>query len=756
MRGLYDPIRKPELSKCMAVLLLALALAGCKPGAPELPPAHVINPELASRSAVPSPEAQACAACHPKEVEAWQGSQHAHANRLVSLEQDGPAFNPPRTLRHGSFTTQLSQQEDRLVVREAGPDGKTSVYQPEAVIGITPLRQYLVPFPGGRLQTMAVSFDPRSNEWFNAFGDDNRLAHEWGFWKNRSMNWNSQCAFCHMTEFRKNYDPQSDTYASTWKAMGIACAQCHVSVRPATTTQCPVSVSPSSSPPKPDTRNLLPHLDNCASCHSRREQMTDTYTPGDPYHDHFRITLADNPATFYPDGQIRDEDFEYNSFLMSRMGHKGITCLDCHDSHSYKLKLPVEGNALCLSCHLAPGQKAATVIDPATHSHHDLTKPGASCVECHMPRTTYMQRDARRDHGFTSPDPVLTKELGIPNACTTCHADKSVEWSMDWVNQWYGDKMDQRRTRHRARAIARAQAGDATNVSNLIALAESEEIAAWKATLLNLMPPWVGQAGVRAVLERALTNQHPLVRSAAINALQGAPATYDLLKPLRKDSSRLVRLDATWATLNPLENEPVSHRELLAYLNTICDQPAGALRQGQRALAEEQPAQAEAWLRKAAAWDSSGVPHYMLGRVLHLAGKMNEAETHFRKAAEFDPANPEYPYTLALFYGEAGQPQKTRKHLEKVVALDPDFGRAWYNLGLALAAENQLAESATALARAETLLPDSAEVPYALATVHARAHQPQAARAAVRRTLSLQPDHRSARQLLQTLPAGPE
>ena len=62
-----------------------------------------------------------------------------------------------------------------------------------------------------------------------------------------------------------------------------------------------------------------------------------------------------------------------------------------------------------------------------------------------------MVRDLRRDHGFTSPDPVLTKELGIPNACTTCHQDKNVDWEIEAVEKWYGTNMN-RRARDRARA----------------------------------------------------------------------------------------------------------------------------------------------------------------------------------------------------------------------------------------------------------------------------------------------------------------
>ena len=59
-----------------------------------------------------------------------------------------------------------------------------------------------------------------------------------------------------------------------------------------------------------------------------------------------------------------------------------------------------------------------------------------------MPVTTYMQRHPRHDHGFTVPDPQLTKELGIPNACNRCHADKDADWSVGHATTWYGPRMD--------------------------------------------------------------------------------------------------------------------------------------------------------------------------------------------------------------------------------------------------------------------------------------------------------------------------
>ena len=48
------------------------------------------------------------------------------------------------------------------------------------------------------------------------------------------------------------------------------------------------------------------------------------------------------------------------------------------------------------------------------------------------------------------PDPLLTKQFNIPNACERCHADKGTDWNLKYVEQWYGDKTNrpyrQRRT----------------------------------------------------------------------------------------------------------------------------------------------------------------------------------------------------------------------------------------------------------------------------------------------------------------------
>jgi tetratricopeptide (TPR) repeat protein len=366
-----------------------------------------------------------------------------------------------------------------------------------------------------------------------------------------------------------------------------------------------------------------------------------------------------------------------------------------------------------------------------------------------MPVTRYMVRDPRRDHGFTIPDPVLTKELGVPNSCNRCHDDKSADWSIEFTEKWYGEKMD-RRSRKRARVIARAEKSDDKVAEELTGLAETEEIAAWRSALIALLGPWADRQPVRALLEKSLTHESPLVRSAAVRVLSNLPDTAALLRPLCDDPVRLVRLDAVWELHTGRDRTKPAYRELTDYLDAICDQPAGALRQVQFALDEKRTEDALKWSAKAAEWDAtSGDAHQIHAVVLNSAGKRDEAIAELRKAHEVDPKNAQHPFMLALLYGEADQPDAAITGLKEAVTLDPGFARAWYNLGLLQSQKQDLAGAIVSLKKAEALQPGSAEIPYARATVHARAGQFAEAREAAQRaqTLGSQPASELLKQL---------
>jgi HEAT repeat protein len=110
----------------------------------------------------------------------------------------------------------------------------------------------------------------------------------------------------------------------------------------------------------------------------------------------------------------------------------------------------------------------------------------------------------------------------------------------------------ERRTRQRADVMAKARAGDAAAVKGLLDLLASDEIPAWKASASLVLDQWTGQSAVRDALTLQLQHEHPLVRTSAIRALEGAAAdpgssTRHALRPMLKDPSRGVRVSAAWA-----------------------------------------------------------------------------------------------------------------------------------------------------------------------------------------------------------------
>ncbi|HRE82692.1 MAG TPA: tetratricopeptide repeat protein [Opitutaceae bacterium] len=673
---------------------------------------------------------ESCRTCHAEIFKAWSETDHALANRLATNLPEGT----------GALAT--------------FPDvrGRGEAAVAKMILGNKPSWQPLIEQEGGRWQPHEQAYDPAKKEWFSVFGDEKRRPDEWGHWSGRGMNWNSMCAHCHMTGYQKNYDVATDRYHSTWVEQGVGCIQCHGPTSPGHGTASGTGAKAMVSPTVNKDRHVM--MQTCAPCHARNELLTDTFQPGDAYHDHFRVTLPAEPGVFYPDGQQRDEDFNWTSVLVSRMGHAGVTCMDCHDPHTNKTILPVTNNALCMQCHTTPGRvmaggARAVPIDPLTHSRHAEGSVGNQCVSCHMPTTTYMQRSPRHDHGWLKPDPLMTQELGIPNACNSCHTDKTVAWAVETTDAWYGSKMDSRQ-RARARAVAAAQANRPDAAPALLTLLANEDIPAWRATYLQLLSPYqTVDSRIITEARARLASVDPLERSSAVRLLSAHGPSFPLLRPLLKDPVRLVRLDAAWALSRELAAGSPERVELDRYLALSLDQPAGRLRLGQDLANRGLLPQAETEIRLASGWDphSPGILDAH-GLVLSALGRGAEAGAQFYRSALLQPSESEPALRAALAYAEAGKFAEAETSLRMAVERNPSHDRAWYNLGLLYAQGERLPEAMNALRKAETLAPRVPDYSYALATILLRQGDRAGAEAAARRALASDPSHGPSRQLL--------
>jgi tetratricopeptide (TPR) repeat protein len=696
-----------------------------------------------------------CRECHAAEYEPWLASNHGLAERPLRDDLDASAFSPARTFTHGTQQTEVRVRDGRREVVTLGPGGKVAPHVVERVIGHDPIRQYLVPAPGGRLQTLEATFDPHKAEWFNVYGDEDRQPGEWGHWTGQGMNWNAMCASCHNTRVRKNYDEATNAYRTTMAEATVSCESCHGPMKRH------VEWSRAHPGAKPDptlaklTRDQM--FDACGACHARRSEFTGDFHPGEKFTDHFGLTLIDDTDTYFPDGQVSGENYEYGSFVGSKMHAAGVRCIDCHDPHRAQPR--VQGNALCMTCHAgavpAGITKIPAALDPLAHSHHQADSPGAQCVSCHMPVTVYMQRDPRHDHGFTIPDPLLTKTHGIPNACNRCHADKDADWALAAVEQWYGPKME-RPTRQRAQAVAAARRGGESARDPLLALAQDASSPYWQASAAQLLMPWVAQPAVASVLMKQTADASPLVRAAAARTLEPIvatqPAARQSVEKLLGDEDRSVRVAAAWTLRDTVRLDSLAGTELEHFIALNADQPTGQMQAAAFDTARQNPAAALEHLRRAVAWDPGSPPiRHELAVALSMTGDSAGALGQLEEAVRLEPKNAEYRYKLALACHESGRLDRTVAELQTAVTLDPQHSRAWYNLGLARNALGQTEPALQALARGEAADPRDPRAPYARATILAQAGRTAESRRAAQRALEIAPGYGEARALLQQL-----
>ena len=737
--------RSPAL-RCLALAALAL---GCSRESSPAQPAPGAPPAAASAPATYLGSA-ACGACHEAEYQSWLGSQHARAERELDPVLDAAAFAPRDPIAHGSLESRVESAEGQYRVLTQGPDGQPAAFPVVRAIGVEPLVQYLTEVRPGRLQVLALSYEPDTDEWFDVFGEEDRRPDEWGHWTGRGMVWNAQCADCHNTNLIKAYDAQTDRYQTRCDELGVGCEACHGPGSEHARAYAPDG-------PGASARSLLPwpdlsaQIDTCGSCHARRAELRETFVPGESMLSAFLPELPGHSEAWYPDGQVREEDYVYTSFLTSRMYQRGVGCLDCHEPHGGGLR--DRGNALCLRCHAMPQGEVAP-IEPERHAHHDPTQPGGQCIECHMPSTLYMQRDARRDHGFTIPDPALTLEAGVPNACNRCHSDQSASWAAGFVKEWYG--VQPRPSAQRARLMVSARAGDERAPASLVGALASEAHPTWRAIFCGLLEPWSELPFVGQMLTRSLRDESPLVRSYAVRALRNAgPAVRPALAAACSDPVRAVRVGAALASAAGLDLGSRAGRELLEVFAQTADQPSGLAIESDFRLARGEVERAIELLQRAESWDPNApaLPR-MLALALDAAGRPAQAAVACERACALDPLDPESWYALGLARGAAEDLTGAAEAIERSLSLHSEHARGWYNLGILRNSLHQSVAAEEALRMAIALEPSNADFRYALATVQREAGRLEAALQSAREALALDPEYGPARALANELERG--
>ena len=623
-------------------------------------------------------------------------------------------FNDAHFAKDG-VTSSFFKRDSKFYVRTDGPDGNPQDFDLPYTFGVYPLQQYLVPFPNGRMQSFVVAWDSRSKEhdgqrWFHLYPDQKMTHNDPLHWTGRNQTWNYMCADCHSTNLRKNYDLAKDSYATTWSEIDVSCESCHGpgSNHVAWAQSHKKGSYKSSDGPNGLTVDLKPasgawsvsdpdkgtmhwkgqarshnEINTCAPCHSRRHPITSDYQPGQLFLDAYVPSLLEE-GVYYPDGQILEEDYEWGSFIQSKMYHEGVTCSDCHDPHTAKLP-PVSLNAVCGKCH------SLAKFGSEQHHHHKADSAGALCVNCHMPTKTYMVIDARRDHSFRVPRPDFSVAYGTPNACNQCHKDKSAGWAVDAVSKWYGP--NRRQEAHFVEAIDAGRRGLPNAEKALAALiTDSTKPAIARATALSLLPQYLTPSSLPAV-QAALGDSDALVRSQAVRALEP-------LSPQER-----VRLAA------PLLADPVLSVRIEA-ARLLAGTPPDLLQDAQKTALDRAVSELIASEMVSAERPEN---HMNLALLYVQMGRTNEAESELQTALRLDPNFVPAMVNLADLYRAQQRDDEGQRWLEKAIAVAPNAVEPIYALGLLKIRQKQYPEALSLLAKAASLQPDNARYSYVYA-----------------------------------------
>jgi len=674
-----------------------------------------------------------CAGCHEAEHAAWRGSHHDLAMQPANAETVLGDFGDANFVE-GGVTSTFFTRDANFFVRTEGPDGELRDFEISYTFGVTPLQQYLIELPGGRLQALGIAWDSRPKQrggqrWFHLYAGQKLAAGDPLHWTGIDQNWNYQCADCHSTNLEKNYDAATRNYHTTWSELDVACEACHGpgsehvrwAQQPESEREIAASHGLSVSlderrgvrwtidpargiAQRPVESTSHREIETCARCHSRRGQFAPG--AGRPFLDAYRPALLES-GLYHVDGQMRGEVYNYGSFLQSRMYARGVTCSDCHEPHSGELRAP--GNALCTQCH------APEKFDAPSHHHHVRDSTGARCTACHMPTATTMVIDERHDHSFRIPRPDLATQLGTPDACGACHTDRPTGWTAREFLRWVPNPKGGGAAF--AAAFQKAESGaPGVQADQLAVLGDDALPAIVRASAAQRMAPYLGPATM-AALQQALADGDPLVRAAAVSSLAGldAAARARALAPQLADPDRNVRMEAARALAGEPERQidgryaPALARaidEHLAAERFNADRPEAQLNIGNLLGARGDFAGAQAAYREALALEPGFAPaaanladlhraqgddvraeqvlhdalarspddaslHHALGLTLVRRKQMAEAQSELAQAARLDPGNPHHAFVYAIALHDGGAPEQALRVLEGALRQHP-------------------------------------------------------------------------------------
>jgi predicted CXXCH cytochrome family protein len=426
----------------------------------------------------------ACRRCHADHYASWSRTFHwsmtAEATPASVLGDFSGA-----TLQSDGVTARMDRDGDggyRVTFARAG--GQPRVAKVVRTVGSRRYQQYLAR-DGDTYWRLPVAYHVEERRWFPMTGaflfadpesadspgspvpTPNRPVFGGGDFDRHVTRWNDNCVFCHNVAPNPGRDPATGSFETSVAELGVACEACHgpgaehASRNADPARRYALYASPRADPTIVNPSRLSPAraADLCGRCHGQRIadevgpflEHGDPFVPGDDLAIESAPLWRDTPlhgdpeafaARFWRDGTARLTAYEYQGLLQSPCTMRGpLSCTSCHGMHGGdprgQIRETFDGaaaNRMCTGCHVALGTPEAL----ATHAHHDPAAAGGACVGCHMPRIVYGVLDVPRSHRIEIPDPARAASAGRPDACTTCHVDRSVAWAETAARGFWG------------------------------------------------------------------------------------------------------------------------------------------------------------------------------------------------------------------------------------------------------------------------------------------------------------------------------
>ncbi len=694
-----------------------------------------------------------CISCHTQAYEDWKQSDHFYAMLPANDSTVLGDFNNTTFIADG-VTNKFFKKENKYFINTQGEDGLNHDFEIAYTFGVYPLQQYLISFPGGRLQTTRASWDSRDHKWFHQYPEQVIDPNDWFHWTGASQNWNTMCASCHSTNLQKNYDAESDSFTTTWDEINVSCESCH---GPGSTHIAYVNSNAygegvglvnSGFLYARDTTPQM-QLNACAACHARKSDISADLIRSNEILDDLIPQVLSNEF-YFADGQIKEEDYVYGSFTQSKMFHSNVSCTDCHNPHSGKLK--IEGNDLCLSCH-TPN------YNTAEHHFHQRESEGSKCINCHMVSRTYMGNDHRRDHSFRVPRPDQSVRYGTPNACTHCHQTESDQWASQSIIDWYGKD----RAYHFSDDLIPGSLLNEKSESHLTKLlADTTQPAIARATAAFYLGDVQTIESVSSLVN-ASSDHMAIVRYNALRALENFPpeswstkvseALNDKVRAVRIAAADLYhRLPDGQIPAAAKERFSAANKENASFLQYQADFSVGNVMIADYELQEGDYQDAIKYYRRGLEKDRlMNYARLNLATVYSIIGENENALKTLKEAGQIDPLNDRVHYNLGLLQYEMNDMDAAGKSFQKAVNLKSLNPSVYYNYGLLLQQQTAFKKAEEVYQMGYQLDPQAININYALTLLYIQLKKSAPAKKHGEILKNLAPAHPDFQQLFQTL-----